>query len=125
MALPSINHAVDDAFVDALRDIAGDRVSIVDAVREQHGQDQSYHTPSPPDAVVYAHSTEEISAIVTLCADHGVPIIPFGTGTSLEGHVVALKGGVCIDVMQMNEVLAVNQADMDVRVQPGRHPQTT
>jgi D-lactate dehydrogenase (cytochrome) len=119
MALPSINHAVDDAFVDALTGIVGDRLSRADAVREHHGQDQSYHAASPPDAVVYAESTEEISAIVRLCADQKVPVIPFGTGTSLEGHVAALHGGVCIDVTNMNEIITVNQADMDVRVQPG------
>ncbi|MBT3556412.1 MAG: FAD-binding protein [Rhodospirillales bacterium] len=119
MALPSIHHAVDDTFIEALSAIVGERVSRSDSVREHHGQDQSYHAASPPDAVVFAHSTEEISAVVMLCAEHVVPIIAFGTGTSLEGHVAALKGGVCIDVTQMNEVLAVNQADMDVRVQPG------
>ncbi|MBT7146187.1 MAG: FAD-binding protein [Rhodospirillales bacterium] len=105
--------------MEALSAIVGERVSRSDSVREHHGQDQSYHAASPPDAVVFAHSTEEISAVVMLCAEHVVPIIAFGTGTSLEGHVAALKGGVCIDVTQMNEVLAVNQADMDVRVQPG------
>lgn len=119
MALPSIHHAVDDTFIEILRGIVGDRVSQADSVREHHGQDQSYHAPSPPDAVVFAESTGEISAIVTLCSDYNVPVIPFGTGTSLEGHFAALKGGVCIDLTHMNEILMVNQSDMDVRVQPG------
>ncbi len=119
MALPSINHAVDDAFIGALGDIVGDRVSRADSVREHHGRDQSYHAAMPPDAVVFAESTEEISDIVSLCAKHRVPVIPFGTGTSLEGHVAALRGGVCIDVTHMDQVVTVNQADMDVRVQPG------
>ncbi len=119
MALMSINSAVDSGFLEALRAIAGGRVSLSIAVREQHGRDEGHHETCPPDVVVFAESTEDVSAIVTLCAAHNVPVIPFGTGTSLEGHVAALKGGVCIDVMRMNEVLEVNAQDLDVRVQPG------
>ncbi len=115
----SVHPGVTDAFLAALRDIAGDRVSVSQGVREQHGRDESYHAPSPPDAVVFAISTEDVSAIVSLCAAHGVPVVPFGTGTSLEGHVAALRGGVCIDLSRMDEVLEVNAADMDARVQPG------
>ncbi len=110
---------VDDQLLDALRRIVGDRVSIAEAVREQHGKDESFHPCIPPDAVVFAQSTDEVSRVVAACAERGVPIVPFGTGTSLEGHVAALEGGVCIDVSQMNEVLAVNAEDLDCRVQPG------
>ncbi|MGJ3258442.1 MAG: FAD-binding oxidoreductase [Rhodospirillales bacterium] len=110
---------VDDQLLDALRRIVGDRVSTADAVREQHGKDESFHPCIPPDAVVFAQSTDEVSRVVAACAERGVPIVPFGTGTSLEGHVAALEGGVCIDVSQMNEVLAVNAEDLDCRVQPG------
>ncbi len=119
MALASINSAVGSGFLEALRAIVGDRISVSDTVREQHGRDEGHHEPCPPDAVVFAESTEDVSAIVTLCAAHSVPVIPFGAGTSLEGHIAALKGGICIDVMGMNEVLEVNAQDLDVRVQPG------
>jgi len=108
-----------DDFLEKLRGIVEQRLSTSIAVREQHGRDESYHQPHAPGAVVYAHSTEEVSQIVKVCAGHGVPIIPFGTGTSLEGHVAALKGGVCIDLSEMNEVVTVNAEDMDVTVQPG------
>jgi D-lactate dehydrogenase (cytochrome) len=108
-----------DAAIAEIRALIGDRLSTANAVREQHGRDESYHAPAPPDAVAFVRSTEEVSAIVKICAAHKVPIIPYGTGTSLEGHVAALRGGVCVDVSQMNQVLEVNVEDLDVRVQPG------
>src|SRR5690242_8615440 len=108
-----------DAAIAEIRALLGGRLSTAQAVREQHGRDESYHAPAPPDAVAFAQSTEEVSAIVKICAKHKVPVIPYGTGTSLEGHVAALRGGVCIDVSQMNQVLEVNTEDLDVRVQPG------
>lgn len=110
---------VDDELLDALRRIVGERVTTAEAIREQHGKDESFHPCIPPDAVVFAQSTDEVSRVVAACAERGVPIVPFGTGTSLEGHVAALEGGVCVDVSQMNEVLAVNAEDLDCRVQPG------
>lgn len=110
---------VDDELLDALRRIVGERVTTAEAIREQHGKDESFHPCIPPDAVVFTQSTDEVSRVVAACAERGVPIVPFGTGTSLEGHVAALEGGVCIDVSQMNEVLAVNAEDLDCRVQPG------
>ena len=110
---------VNDDLIKALRGIVGDRVSTAAAVLEQHGHDESYHFTHSPDAVVFPQSTEEVSAIVALCAGRGVPVIPFGTGTALEGGVAALKGGVCIDLMRMNEVLKVNAEDLDVTVQAG------
>jgi D-lactate dehydrogenase (cytochrome) len=108
-----------DAAIAEIKALLGDRLSTAKAVRDQHGRDESYHAPAPPDAVAFARSTEEVSAIVKICARHKVPVIPYGTGTSLEGHVAALSGGVCIDVSQMNEVLEVNAEDLDVRLQPG------
>src|SRR6266705_535365 len=103
----------------ALRQRLGDRLSTSASVCEQHGKDESYHTPHAPDAVAFAHSTEEVSAIVGLCADYETPVIAFGTGTSLEGHVAALKGGVCIDLSQMNQVFRVSTDDLDATVEAG------
>src|SRR5579863_8852684 len=103
----------------ALRQRLGDRLSTSAAVCEQHGKDESYHTPHAPDAVAFVRSTEEVAAIVSLCAEHETPVIAFGTGTSLEGHVAALKGGVCIDLSQMNRVLRVGAEDLDVTVEAG------
>lgn len=102
-----------------LKALLGDRLSTAQAVLEQHGKDESYHPVMAPDAVAFAESTEEVSAIVKICAAHKVPMIPFGTGTSLEGGVAALQGGITIDVSQMNRILEVNTADMDCRVQAG------
>jgi D-lactate dehydrogenase (cytochrome) len=97
----------------------GERLSTVPAVLERHGQDESYHPPHPPDAVVFAQSTEEVARIVRVCAEHRTPIIPYGVGTSLEGNTAAVRGGVCIDLSTMNRVLAVDREDLDCRVQPG------
>lgn len=102
-----------------LQALLGDRVSTSQAVRDHHAKDESWHHPEAPDIVVFPHSTEEVAAVVKVCAEHEVPIIPFGAGTSLEGHVIAERGGVCIDLMQMDEVLQVNAEDLDCRVQPG------
>jgi len=103
----------------SLKQRLGDRLSTSAAVCAQHGKDESYHAPHAPDAVAFAHSTEEVAEIVRLCADHQTPVIAFGTGTSLEGHVAALKGGVCIDLSQMNKVLRVNAEDLDATVEAG------
>ena len=91
---------LESGLLDELKALYGDRVSTSFSVREQHGRDESYHPSSPPDAVVFAHSTEEVAETVRLCAAKKVPIVPYGTGTSLEGHVAALRGGVCIDVIR-------------------------
>jgi len=102
-----------------LQQLLGDRLSTVPAVREQHGKDESYHAIHAPDAVVFARTTEEVAAIVEACARYKVPVIPFGTGTSLEGHVAALYGGICIDLSSMNRILRVNAEDLDVTVEAG------
>lgn len=110
---------VDEDLLSVLRQIVGDRLSTASAILEQHGKDESFHPTMPPEAVVFAHSTDEVSRVVSACAERNVPVIPYGTGTSLEGHVAALRGGVSIDVTQMNEILQVNAEDLDCRVQPG------
>jgi D-lactate dehydrogenase (cytochrome) len=88
-------------------------------MREHHGRDESSYDPMLPDAVVFAHSTEEVAAFVKLCSQYDTPIIPYGAGTSLEGHVLALQGGVTVDLSQMNQVLAVNAEDLTATVQAG------
>jgi D-lactate dehydrogenase (cytochrome) len=105
--------------IDRLRQRLGDRVTTGQAVREQHGRDESFHPAHAPDVVVYPDSTEEVQEIVQLCAETGTPIVPFGTGTSLEGHVAALSGGVCIDMTRMKRVIEVNTADLDCTVEAG------
>jgi len=108
-----------DPLIAELRELLGERLSTAEAVCQQHGKDESFHEVAAPDAVAFAASTEEVAAIVTACARHKTPVIPYGTGTSLEGHVQALHGGVCIDLSQMNAILQVNGEDLDCRVQPG------
>ena len=107
------------ALLASLRQLLGDRLSTSVAVCEQHGKDESYHTPHAPDAVAFARTTEEVGAIVSRCAQYKTPVIAFGTGTSLEGHVAALKGGVCIDLSQMNQILRVGAEDLDATVEAG------
>ncbi len=108
-----------DPVIVELRELLGGRLSTSDAVREQHGRDESFHELAAPDAVAFAGSSEDVAAIVGVCARHKIPVIAYGTGTSLEGHVQALHGGVCIDLSQMNAILEVNAEDLDCRVQPG------
>ena len=111
--------AVKDPAIEELRALLGERLSTSAAVREHHGKDVSYHAGYPPEAVAFAQSTEEVAQIVRVCAAHGKPVIPYGTGTSLEGHVAALQGGISIDVSQMAEIIEVNTEDLDCRVQAG------
>ncbi len=108
-----------ESAIEQIRALVGDRLSTAMAVRQHHGADASWHPPLPPDAVVYAHSTEEVSAIVKICAATNTPIIPFGVGSSMEGHIGALQGGITIDLSEMNKIVAVHAEDMDVTVQPG------
>src|SRR3954463_7278172 len=109
----------DQSVLAELKALLGDRVSTSAAVREHHGKDESYFPYALPDAVVYAKSTEEVRDVVNICRRHRVPMIPFGVGTSLEGHILAVNGGVSIDLSQMNQVLAVHEADLDALVQAG------
>src|SRR5213594_4054115 len=102
-----------------MRALLGDRVTTSRGVREHHGKDESYFPYAPPDAVVFPESTQEVRDIVDLCRRHKTPMIPYGVGTSLEGHVLAIHGGVCIDLSRMNKVLAVHEADLDAVVQAG------
>ncbi len=118
----SVHTAVErrnDLMLPELEAILGERLSTSAAERERHGRDESYHPVEAPDAVAFVESTEEVAAVVSVCARYRCPVIPFGTGTSLEGHVAARRGGVSIDLARMNEVLEVNADDLDCRVQAG------
>jgi D-lactate dehydrogenase (cytochrome) len=109
----------DQSVVAELKALLGERVSTSAAVREHHGKDESYFPYALPDVVVFAKTTEEVRDVVNICRRHRVPMIPFGVGTSLEGHILAVQGGVSIDLSQMNQVLAVHEADLDAVVQAG------
>jgi D-lactate dehydrogenase (cytochrome) len=97
----------------------GNRLVTSQAVRQQHGHTTTWHHNEPPDAVVFPQSTQDVQQIVRICARHAVPVIAFGTGTSLEGHVNAPLGGISIDVRDMNRVLAVHAEDLDCVIEPG------
>ncbi|MBS0444893.1 MAG: FAD-binding protein [Proteobacteria bacterium] len=103
----------------ALRERFGERCSTAQAVREQHGRDESPFDVRPPDVVVYCESTEEVAAVVQIADRHAVPVIPFGTGSSLEGHLLAVQGGISVDLARMNKVVSVQPEDLTVTVQAG------
>ena len=108
------------AFIEALRARFGERCSTVASVREQHGRDESPFTQVPPPAaVVFAESTEDVADAVRLAAAHRVPVIPYGAGSSLEGHLLAVQGGISLDLGRMARILAVHAEDMTITVQPG------
>lgn len=117
-ALPR-NETGIETVVGILKQQFGDRLQTGASVREQHGHTTTWIANQSPDAVVFPQSTEEVAQIIKTCALHKVPVIPFGTGTSLEGHVNAPAGGISVDVSQMNQILAVNSGDLDCVVQPG------
>ena len=97
----------------------GPRFSCGDSTRLQHGRDESIHEPALPDAVVMAESTEEVALVVKLCARHGVPVIPYGVGSSVEGHVLAPRGGISLDLSGMNRIVAIHAEDGDAVVEAG------
>jgi D-lactate dehydrogenase (cytochrome) len=111
---PNLTQAIAD-----IRILLGDRLSTAMIVREHHGKDQTWNPSAPPDAVAFVQSTEEVQAVVQSCAKHKIPVIPFGAGSSLEGHFTAPHGGISIDLSGMNKIIEVNSEDMDVRVQAG------
>lgn len=99
--------------------ILGDRISVNPSIIEQHSRGEGHLPSAPPEAVCFPVSTKEVSAVLKICNEAGVPVVPWGAGTSLEGNVNALRGGVCIDLSRMNAVLAVNAEDLDATVEPG------
>ena len=118
--LPQINQReVPQALIDALRARFGERCSTALVVREQHGRDESSFESPPPAAVVFAESTRDVADAVALAGQYRAPVIPFGVGSSLEGHLLAVQGGISIDLGRMNKVLSVNAEDLTVTVQAG------
>ncbi len=102
-----------------LKEFLGARLTTSEAIRDHHSRDESWHAAQLPDAVCFVKSADEVSRALAICSRHRVPVIPFGTGTGLEGGTIALKGGICIDTSKMNSILQVNAEDMDCTVQPG------
>ena len=118
--LPEITQRpVPEAFLQALTERFGAQCSTALAVREQHGRDEGAIVAPPPAAVVFAESTQDVQDAVKLCGQHNVPVIAYGAGSSLEGHLLAVQGGISIDVSRMNKLLSVNTEDLTVTVQPG------
>lgn len=107
------------AMLAALKARFGPRYSTATAVREQHGRGESVYDAAPPEAVVFCESTEEVAFVVSQAAEHDVPVIPFGVGSSLEGHLLAVQGGVSIDLSRMNRIVQVNAEDLTVTVEAG------
>ena len=105
--------------IDILSQRFGPRLDRSQAMRAQHGHTTTFLRNQPPDAVAFVQSTEEVQEIARICSTHRVPIVPFGTGTSLEGHVNAPAGGISVDFSQMNRVLEIHAQDMDVVIEPG------
>jgi len=115
----SLRREMSDSLLAALQARFGERLSTSHAMREHHGRDESSYDPMLPDAVIFAQSTDDVAAAVALCNEHCFPVIAYGTGTSLEGHILAVQGGMSIDLSQMNQIVAVNPEDLTVTVQPG------
>ena len=118
--IPEIHQRdVPAAFLEALSARFGDQLSTAQAVREQHGRDESSFKAPPPAAVVFAESTADVADVVKLASQYAVPVIPFAAGSSLEGHLLAVQGGISLDLNRMNKLLSVNADDLTVTVQPG------
>src|SRR6476660_455323 len=118
MATPATEAAVASA-IRELRALLGSRASDAAAVREPHSHGESYHAPAAPDVVCFPHSTDEVAAILAISARRQIPVVPFGAGTSLEGHVNAVRGGICLDLREMNRVVRVSAEDLDATVEAG------
>jgi D-lactate dehydrogenase (cytochrome) len=118
MSTPGTTRAV-DAAIAGLKQLLGGRANDAEAVREHHSHGESYHTPAAPDIVCFPHTTGEVAAILKISAAFQVPVVPFGAGTSLEGHVNAIRGGISIDLREMNTIVRVGVDDLDVTVEAG------
>ncbi len=119
MAAGVVNQSLIEAALGDLRALLGDRVTAAEAAREHHSHGESTHPPALPDLVCFPQSTEEVSRVMAISARYKLPVIPFGAGTSLEGHVHAVRGGMCMDMRLMNRILRVSVEDMDATVEAG------
>lgn len=117
--LQALRREIPEGFLEALADKFGDRFSVATAVREHHGRDESPYPPMLPDGVVFALSTQEVSWVAQHCHAHRVPLIPYGVGSSLEGHLLAIQGGISLDLSGMNQVIAIHDEDFTATVQAG------
>lgn len=115
----SLRKPLPQAFIDTLSSRFGDRFTTSSGVCAHHGHDESHFPDALPDAVVFPHTTDEVVIVVETCREHQVPIIPYGVGSSLEGHILAIHGGISIDFSQMSRIVELHAEDMDVVVQPG------
>jgi D-lactate dehydrogenase (cytochrome) len=111
--------ALRDELIERLRRILGARLSVSDADRDHHAQSETFHSSPPPDAVAWPETADEVSAILAICAEAGISVIPWGTGTSLEGHALPVRGGLTLDLSRMNRVVQIRAEDMQVSVEPG------
>ena len=121
---PRSNPPLPEAWVRQARERFGERLHLTEAMRAQHGGSETHFPSTPPDAVVFAQSTEEVVALVKLCRIYGVPIVAWGAGTSVEGHTAAVRGGVSVNLSGMNRILQVNADDFDCTVEPGVRRET-
>jgi D-lactate dehydrogenase (cytochrome) len=112
-------HIATGLVIETLRQRFGERLSTAQAVRDHHGKDLTWNASAPPDAVLFAQSTHDVQIAVELCNRYRVPVIPYGTGTSLEGHITAPQGGITVDLNGLNRVIEINADDLDCRVQAG------
>jgi D-lactate dehydrogenase (cytochrome) len=108
-----------DLALSALKEMLGERLSTGESILELHSHDEAYSEPALPDAVAFPETTEEVSEIMKICSRYGVPVVPFGIGTSLEGHVIPIHGGISVDTSRMNKILEIHESDLDAVVQPG------
>ena len=118
-AVQALRRPLPEEMIRVLKAQFGDRFSMSNAVREHHGKDESPYPFMLPDAVIFVENTDEVVMVVKLCNEHKIPLIPFGAGSSLEGHILAIEGGISLDMTAMNKIVALNAEDLTVSVQPG------
>lgn len=117
--LDSVRKPLPDGFLDSVGALFGDRLQTSEAIRLEHGRSETHFAAMPPDAVVFAETTEEVAELVRLCNAAGVPLIAFGAGTSVEGNTLAVRGGVSLDLSRMDRIVALNPEDFDCTVEAG------